>query len=402
MKFAWDLVRSAKQEIWIMVSTPNAFRRQVKMGVLQLFNEVIEQNHATFRILIPPDEQITQTINEAKLVCPHVEFRVFEKKLHTRITIILIDKRECLIVESKDDTKANTYDTIGLSTYSNSKSIVLSYVSIFESLWRQTELYEQLKIHDKMQKEFINVAAHELRTPIQPIIGLSGVLHSRKEERRREEAKKGGGEEEGVEIEARSGEEEEKDEELSLLDIIIRNAKRLQRLTEDILDVSKIESQSLMLNKEKVNVNHMILNVAIDYENDIKKRNMKLEVHVPHKYDIFIEADKHKLNQVISNLLSNAVKFTKEGAISITLEKKEEDNSHDDVVIVGVKDTGNGIDPEILPRLFTKFATKSNTGTGLGLFISKSIIEAHGGRIWAENNKDSNGATFYFSIPTSK
>jgi signal transduction histidine kinase len=129
---------------------------------------------------------------------------------------------------------------------------------------------------------------------------------------------------------------------------------------------------------------------------------MKLEVHVPHKHDIFIEADKHKLNQVISNLLSNAVKFTKEGAISITLEKKEEDNSHDDVVIVSVKDTGNGIDPEILPRLFTKFATKSNTGTGLGLFISKSIIEAHGGKIWAENNKDSNGATFYFSIPISK
>jgi signal transduction histidine kinase len=157
-----------------------------------------------------------------------------------------------------------------------------------------------------------------------------------------------------------------------------------------------------MLKREQVNVNHMILNIARDYENDVE--NTKLEVRV-HKEDIFIEADRERLNQVISNLLNNAVKFTKEGSISIILEKKEGEAEGDNssVVVISVKDTGTGIDPEIFPRLFSKFATKSQTGTGLGLFISKSIIEAHGGKIWAENNREGKpGATFSFTLPISK
>jgi signal transduction histidine kinase len=182
---------------------------------------------------------------------------------------------------------------------------------------------------------------------------------------------------------------------IHLTDVIIRNAKRLQRLTEDILDVTKIESQSLQLNKEQFNLREMMLNAIADSNNHLKKdSNIKLEL--VSKEDVFVKADKARLNQVIANLLSNAIKFTQEEGGIITI-RTEIINSR---ILVSIKDTGTGIDPEILPRLFTKFVTKPETGgTGLGLFISKSIIEAHGGSIWAENNKDGKGASFTFSLP---
>jgi signal transduction histidine kinase len=149
----------------------------------------------------------------------------------------------------------------------------------------------------------------------------------------------------------------------------------------------------------------VISDVVQDYKHQIEKadehdNNLELVYESNKGSTITLEADKNKVSQVISNLLSNAIKFTKEGTISITLEKKEGDDSQ---VIIGVKDTGTGIDPEIFPKLFTMFASTSNEDTGLGLFICKSIIEAHSGKIWAENNKDGQkGATFYFSLPISK
>jgi signal transduction histidine kinase len=241
---------------------------------------------------------------------------------------------------------------------------------------------EKLKLHDKMQKEFINIAAHELRTPIQPIIGLSEVLRSR----RREDIEK----------------VEEQIQHDEFLDIIIRNAKRLQNLSEDILDVTKIESQLLLLKKEKFNLNQLILNAVADSRNQItrenKDNNIKIELVFQGEADIYVEADKDRINQVLSNVLGNAIKFTKEGTITIRIEKKEEGGRE---VLVAIKDSGTGIDPEVLPKLFTKFTSSSRGGTGLGLFISKSIIEAHGGRIWAENNKDGKGATFSVSLPTN-
>jgi signal transduction histidine kinase len=248
---------------------------------------------------------------------------------------------------------------------------------------------EQLKIQERMQKEFINVAAHELRTPIQPILGLSEILRSRLVK--------------GQEWQGRD-----------LLDIIIRNAKRLQRLAEDILDVTRIESQSLKLKKERFNLSQLLSQIAEDYRNQISKANdMGIELtFVPQEDSMFIEADKTRISQVISNLLSNAIKFTlqegKEGekhgrkTILITIGKDDQYKE----AIVSIRDSGIGIDPEIFPRLFSKFASKSFEGTGLGLFISKSIVEAHGGRIWAENNTTNGygggGATFRFSLALSQ
>jgi signal transduction histidine kinase len=246
---------------------------------------------------------------------------------------------------------------------------------------------EKLKLHDKMQEEFINIAAHELRTPIQPIIGLSELLRSRKR-----------GDIEKVEGQIPQNE---------LLDVIIRNAKKLGRLSQDILDITKIESQSLLLKKEKFNLNQMILNAVADSRNQITKENkdnnVRLDLVFKGDADIYIEADKSRINQVLSNLLVNAIKFTKEGTITITTEKKQEsdyyNHSSREVVVVAIKDSGTGVDPEVLPKLFTKFTSGSQGGTGLGLFISRSIIETHGGKIWGGNNPDGRGATFSFSLP---
>jgi signal transduction histidine kinase len=242
------------------------------------------------------------------------------------------------------------------------------------------EANEQLKVHDKMQQEFINIAAHELRTPTQVIVGYCGLVGSHPEKRE------------------------------EILHAISRNAERLQRLTNDILDVARIESKALNLNKEQFKLNELISNVVKDYKSQIEKQVEKIklvynnEEYRREKNDLVVKADRGRIAQVISNLISNAIKFIKErgdeestGTITITTIEKKETKE----VVINVKDTGTGIDPEILSRLFTKFATKSQSGgTGLGLFISKSIIESHGGRIWAENNKDGNiGSTFSFSLP---
>ncbi len=240
------------------------------------------------------------------------------------------------------------------------------------------ESYEQLEAHDKMQREFINVAAHELRTPIQPILSSSEVLLTKIND---------------------SGHRE-------LLDIVSRNANRLRRLAEDILDVSRIESHSLLLHKEQFNINDVIENLVQSYRSQVQVKNKvrsDTEILFTPKEDvILVEADKGRLTQVISNVLDKSLKFTKliregeKGKIHISSEKK------DNQARVSIMDTGMGIDPEIFPKLFSKFASKSFSGTGLGLFISKSIIEAHGGKIWARNNANGGGATFSFIIPSDK
>jgi signal transduction histidine kinase len=246
--------------------------------------------------------------------------------------------------------------------------------SLIESNKLLASANEQLKVHDRMQSEFINVAAHELRTPIMPILGDAEYIEHKFDIT-----------DEIVEVDKET------------IASIIRNAKRLDRLASDILDVTRIESKSLKLNKEQFDLSDVLLTCVQDLreqmeDDDSTGRNVKIS-YTPRS--ILVEADKGRITQVILNLLRNAIKFTSEGVISIDAFRK------DDKVLVGVKDTGPGIDPEILPRLFSKFVTKSDKGTGLGLFISKSIIDAHRGTIWAENNADGRGCTFTFSIPST-
>jgi signal transduction histidine kinase len=244
---------------------------------------------------------------------------------------------------------------------------------------------ERLARQSKVQREFINITAHELRTPIVPIITLTELLYSKIQKENKSDKNL-------------SKENEKKQE---FLQVILRNCYRLYRLTEDILDVTKIESQTLKMNKERVELNEIIENVINDYKEIISKKRYGSDqirlVFEPSKENNFLNADKGRLIQVLSNLLDNALKFTKEGNVIITIKKLKNQE-----LMVSVKDSGTGIDPEILPQLFKKFATKSEQGTGLGLFISKNIIEAHGGIMWGENNSESNGSTFYFTLPTEK
>jgi two-component system, OmpR family, sensor histidine kinase VicK len=383
----FELVKSAVEEILIIFSTSNAFLRQAHAGAIELLEESAKRG-IKIKILIPlhksSKNEITQKISQHK----RIETRFIGESLQSKVSIIVVDRKFSLAIELKDDTRETSYEAIGLATYSNSKPTVVSYASIFESLWIQSELYEQLKIHDKMQKEFIDIAAHELRTPIQPIIGLSQMLLSRKRV-----------EENDITTVVTHNHIENKNklqEDLLMINTIVRNAKRLQRLTEDILDVTRIESQSLKLKIERFNLNDLISTIVQDYKNEIEKIDSKLKFLYMLKQEniLLVEGDRNRLNQLFANLLNNAIKFTKKGTISVSIQNKG------NLVIIAIKDTGQGIDPQIYPRLFTKFATKSQTGgTGLGLFISKSIVEAHGGRIWAANNNDGTGATFAFSLP---
>nr|MBA3285521.1 sensor histidine kinase [Nitrosopumilus sp.] len=232
---------------------------------------------------------------------------------------------------------------------------------------------EQLKVHDTMQKEFINIAAHELRTPTQAIVSYSELLQRHPEKR------------------------------AQISEAIFRNPFRLQRLTTDILDVTKIESNSLKLSKERFNLSDLISGVVDDFKNEVQRKGATIKLlYEPKDYPI-LDADKARLTQVISNMLSNAIKFCEKTGdkISVATEVQQIQNGYsgDKQVLVSIKDNGAGIDPIIMPRLFTKFATNSENGIGLGLYISKSIVEAHGGRIWAENNSGDAGATFYFILP---
>jgi signal transduction histidine kinase len=418
-----NLVKSAKSEVLLILPTVNAFMREHRIGIMELFKELSitpetttqrrksvsalatsednqekeeeERRAINIRILTPTNEAIDKIIEEMKVTTtisttsvskqesifplsldndsnPYLKIRHLESQPEftvTTVTILVVDRKASLVIEKVDDSKESFIEAVGLSTYSTSEPTITSYLSIFENFWNQLELYEKLKEHDKMQEEFINIAAHELRTPSQSILGYAEILEMESEGSRQ------------------------------IANAILRNAVRLQRLTGDILDVTRIESQTLRLNKEEFNLNELISTVIQDCKSQIDSKKIKLVYEHRSGNNIIVNADKHRLNQVISNLISNSIKFTQGGCgiISITT-KKAQDNK---AITLRVKDNGKGIDPEIIPRLFTKFATKSETGTGLGLFISKSIVEAHGGRIWAENNKAGKGATFYFTIPVS-
>jgi two-component system, OmpR family, sensor histidine kinase VicK len=383
-KIGYEIGRAAKDEILIIYSSANAFHRQEKLGAIKSLRETVEESGVKARVLVPKEESIEEKVQKLRQQQEKMDIRYIEPGLQAYVTVVVVDRKSSLVVELKDDTKESSYEAMGLGTYSNRKETVLSYVSIFESLWKQSELYEklsvlceELKIRDKVQTEFINIAAHELRNPIQPIVGLAESLRSKKKDIA------------SINI---------YDEYLS---IIIRNARRLKDLTDNILDIARMDNQSINLNKQMVNIDTLILDAVEDIIKDQSEvtHDVKLLCHnINGKQElvdngvILVYADKGRIIQVIGNLISNAFNFTKKGFVTIT--KRIEDGS----VVVSVKDTGSGIDPQILPRLFTKFTTRSEKGTGLGLYICKRIIEAHGGKIWGENNVD-HGATFSFNLP---
>jgi signal transduction histidine kinase len=240
-----------------------------------------------------------------------------------------------------------------------------------ESNYKLMIANESLRKKDEAQNQFINIAAHELRTPIQPIINAIYLLESAdmKSEKR-----------------------------IQYMDIIKRNTEKLNRLAEDILDVTRIESNTLKLNIERLDLHNLILDTVEDFRKNIHfiYNDLTINHEGPSNIPLYVNGDKMRLSQVIFILLDNAAKFTRQGWIYVKTQIKS--NS----VQVTVKDSGPGIALEVLPNLFTKFVTKSDRGTGLGLFIAKNIIDAHRGIIWAENSSEQKGAVFIFTIPLSE
>src|SRR5919109_1292110 len=357
-----DLARSVDREALLLCANSKAMARAYRLGVIDSLIDASTKKGAIIRIVCPLAEENLEIVKMISKRAPDIRILNYDNNTSSHSGLLVVDRAKFMRFELKEPKAEEFSEAIGFVIFSNNKASVESSKSFFELLWneriQQEKLkeYEKLKEADKMKTEFINVAAHELRTPIQPIIGLGEVLRSKNRLK------------------------DEQHEEY--LDVIIRNARRLQQLADDILDVTKIESQSLKLKKERFDLQELIATIVNEYSEIIKKSNKNIKLAYVSKDEkdsksILLEADRGRISQVVSNLLSNALKFTEEGSILTTSEIKDVENA----IVVNIKDTGVGIDSEILPRLFTKFASKSFEGTGLGLFISKSIIEAHGGRI---------------------
>ena len=361
-----DMTKSVQKEALIFLPNDKAMVRIDRLGIIDYLVKA-SQNGANVKIICTLSEENAEIQKKISENAPDI--RILDGN-NSPYGMYIVDHKKFLRAELKRPRAEKFSDAIGLVVYSNRRITVESFESVFELLWNERMLVEELKKADRMQKEFISIAAHELKTPIQAILGMSGLLKYYPE--RTEQ----------------------------VVEVIYRNAVRLQRLSTNILDATRIESQTLKLEKERFNICDLMPTIIEDYKERIKDNtNDKVELIYNDNLNnnpIVVEADKERIIQVISNLLSNSIQFTNKGYISLKIVV---DNDSKEVTVT-VTDTGIGINPEILPRLFSKLVTSSQHGTGLGLFISKNIIEAHGGRIWAENNSlDENGTIFGFTLP---
>ncbi|HKQ21038.1 MAG TPA: ATP-binding protein [Nitrososphaeraceae archaeon] len=383
-----SLIESAKSEISLIIATPNALQRNYKGGIISMLAEASEKRNVTVNLVIPTyhDDKIQDDFLHTEAVARNFKFKmksiapVTTQTHKIKTTFLIVDKKSVFIIDVKDDNQDNFLEAVGYATFHTSKSRTESYNFIFDTIWRQADLYESLREanrnliysyqkleeHDAMEKEFINLAAHELRTPSQSIIGYSEMLKDLPERNKQYE------------------------------EAISRNAERLYSLITNMLSIARIESQTMKLNKIIFDLNVKIENVIKDVSQQIELRKAdKVRIDFRSSGRISIIADKEKIFQVFANLLNNAIKFTNEGTIKISVKEKEKTNE----AVVTIKDSGPGIDPEIIPHLFSKFKTKSEKGLGLGLYISKNIVEAHHGKIEAYNNPNSEGATFVVTLP---
>ncbi|MDQ3909702.1 MAG: HAMP domain-containing histidine kinase, partial [Thermoproteota archaeon] len=411
---AFDIMNNTGKELLVLFATERTFSFALQGEAADIYRR-ISKNGVEIKVLVPrgggardaaeveennQEEQMIAKVREE--ISPSINLRFSDVDLNTRITIMISDRNEFMCWELKDDTLNDPYLAGGIATYSNIKALASSYATIFDNLWKITEFAENLRVaniklesNDKAMKEFINIAAHELRTPIQPILGLSEMLPN---------------------IGSIDPQQHRK-----LIDVIIRNAHKLENLAEAILDVTRIESGRLQLSMEKIDLYELVKGIVSDFQAVIKSKFDKNEnsskaiiclkqeypddgaVYPSQEHPMVVLADANRIVQVIANLLSNAVKFSaqRDGAlITVTTGIRVIDNKS--MAAVSISDQGQGIDPEIASRLFQKFISRSEKGTGLGLYISKKIVNAHGGDIWAENNKSGIGATFVFTLPLLK
>ena len=300
----WDMVKSARKEINVLFSSSNALKRQIAMGALPLLRNASEKQKVKIRMLLPSSDRSDQLIEETKSNVPNIDIRTISSSLETKISILIVDNKQCLILELKDDKQNTSHDAVGLATYSISPTIISSYLAIFESFWRQAELFEKMKEVEILEKDFINFAAHELRNPVQPIIGFSELLYSKIENQ----------------------------EHRRLLDEVILNARRLERLARVMLDVTRIENNSLILTKETVDTAKVVKDIVDSYNQNLREKNAvnksknleELMIIQNGVKDLEVTLDKVRITQVICNILDNALSFSHEGKIKVVSKKRNE------------------------------------------------------------------------------
>jgi signal transduction histidine kinase len=377
IRTAINLIQSAENEVLLLFSSANGFYRRMVLGdgflTLQRLQDTTKGS-IIVRILTPFDKKIVDAVNRLK--AKGIQIRYLPEALYLTVTFLIVDRKFSMTAELINDYTESPAESLGLSTFSNSKSTVLYYISMFENLWKQSDLYEkaetlyeQLKNTNETQIQFIKETAHEIRNPIQSILGLAEVMLSNKN------------------LDAGHIED--------LVRIIIKNAKKIKFLTDNILEAARIDSQLLTLNKEEFDLVESVKDLLKEMKNQIIGKKICLILKCKED-SILLVADKLRLNQVFLNIINNAINnIVQEGEIIVFLEKQDH---NDNTVFVRIIDNGPGIPSNIKDKLFTKFVTGSKSGTGLGLYICKNIIEKHGGNIWTENNKNK-GANFNFTVP---
>ena len=387
-----DLIKSATSEISIIIATTNALRRNYSGGIIELLRDAAERKKVQVKLVVPDiSDQIYKPSDNFILISsmatiPNFQVKtitpVIEQSNRIRTTFLIVDKASSFTIDINDDMQQNFLKAVGYAIYSGSESRTESYNFIFDTIWKQADLqesliqsnkklmsaYNSLKQHAELEKEFINIAAHELRTPSQSIIGYSEMMKYYPDKCQQ------------------------------YLDPLLRNAERLHVLVTDILDVARIESRSLKLHKTHFDLNQKIKEVIKDLSYQKILPSKKVNIYFNPTGNNMVYADEKRISQLMINIINNSLNFTKEGSIiveSTTNPKKDE-------LVVSVTDSGTGIDTSIISRIFSKFTSMSDSGMGLGLFISKGIVDAHLGTIEAHNNPDTKGATVTFTLPLSK
>jgi signal transduction histidine kinase len=439
----YDMIKKANKEIHILYSSAAAFHLQEKSGVLELLRQTSDQNKdLKINILLPIDSSIRKSLSLELLnrsINQNIKVQNISPSIDIKIKSLITDRKGILLMEirlaEKDDL---TPTPMGFSIFSNSIPTVLSYLSIFEIIRNQSVLSEELIYQAEIKDEFINTAAHELRTPTQAITGFSEM---------------------SVELfkDFLINRANMTHKELELLienlnryhENIARNASRLDVLINNLLDIARFESNrngGILLYKGKVDLVQEINDlVSLHFNQKLNNKNIQINFmnnSLGEQY--LVNVDKSRLNQVLINFIDNAIKYSnRNDTIHIMIQdktsfdlqsndKKESDedkmNTSDSIddsyntilyenrerikeeewdegkemIYVSISDTGKGISSKILPKLFQKFVTDSDVGTGLGLYISRILVEAHGGKVWAFNNADGIGSTFVFSLPNDK
>ena len=395
------LVKSAKEEILLILPTINAFYREERLGIIRLLKEATVERNIDVRALTPVDEVIEQKVWSMMALAvdqgKNLDIRPVQMTSAgvtvTTVTILVIDRKESLVIEKIDDSKDDFIDATGSATRSNSKPTVLSYISIFESLWQQTELYEQVKgsnekleranenllATERAKEEFISMISHELKTPIVPLKGYAQMLLRPK-------------------FMGAINEKQKK-----AINSMLRNIEKLQALVDDVMDVYKLDLGRIKFSNCYTDIGTLIKQTIAELRPLTSAKQIDLSEDIRDNGQVLCDPD--RIEQVLSNLIKNSIDFVPDKAGGKITVRVEKDNTNN--VTFTVEDNGIGIKPEKADKLFQKFyqidtgATRRHGGTGLGLVICRGIVEAHGGKIWVDT-AHKNGTAIKFTLPVSQ